>query len=63
MGDPVDLPNVPFRDAYGDYNQVSADFFAAFNASIVNGRAFTPPDCDWLGGSRRHNSRSPHHTA
>jgi hypothetical protein len=25
MGDPVDLPNVPFRDAYGDYNQVSAD--------------------------------------
>lgn len=25
MGEPADLPDVPFRDAYGDYNQVSAD--------------------------------------
>jgi hypothetical protein len=25
MGEPVNLPNIPFRDGYGDYNQVSAD--------------------------------------
>ena len=25
MGEPANLPNIPFRDAYGDYNLESAD--------------------------------------
>ena len=25
MGEPANVPNIPFRDAYGEYNQVSAD--------------------------------------